>query len=235
MMDRTFIDNIDLVVFAGGIGRRMSSLTAETNKVLLPYRNEPIIDQALRPFLDLGFRHLTFLTSCFAEQVEDHVRGTIGDDVNVKFIRGDINLNSRVKQVVARNGKGFVTLHGNIILNKESILEFLGRLSNYTGDFLALSSGNEENFASGHPFTFTSREMRLCSLGKPETSLDELRCLVGLNYMSVNAVGEIDGLEQSRVPEDLLIEQLVEFEEVITNHKVKHFENEQDMINDDEM
>ncbi len=219
-----------LVVFAGGNGERMLPKTKNTNKVLLEYYSKPIIQHCLTPFIKLGIKDIIVLTSYMAVEVEKTVSNFEFPHVEYSFIRGDINLNSRIRRVdVNEEDKGVLTVHGNIIISEEIVSIFLNSLDNYRGDFLLLSSETTENFHMGHPFVFEEFGKKKCVLGYPKNPINNLKCCIGLNYMSYKSVNLIKSNLGYSIPEDLIINQDVDFETVNTDKAIKHFENVSDL------
>lgn len=60
------------VIMAGGEGRRLRPLTAETPKPMLPVGNRPLLENTVSLLVSHGFRHL-FLSICYlGDQIESH-------------------------------------------------------------------------------------------------------------------------------------------------------------------
>lgn len=219
-----------LVVFAGGSGRRMLPLTSETNKVLLKYRGSTILMWCLKPFFELGFKNITLLTSHYAENVEAYAKENFPDNTQLNFIKGELSINSRIRKILPIPEEGLITLHGNIVLKQRTVTSFIKKIETFNGDFLLLTSKRKENFFSGHPYCFEKNGIKKCQLGFPNEKQENLRCCIGLNYMSKNTLKLIQELPDCFVPENLLVQELIDFEELNTNALVKHFEKPKDLI-----
>ena len=59
-------------IFAGGYGKRLSSITSDMPKVLLPLKNDfLILDRQLLYFKNAGIREVYLLTGYIAEKIEN--------------------------------------------------------------------------------------------------------------------------------------------------------------------
>ncbi len=61
------------VIMAGGEGRRLRPLTAETPKPMLPVGDRPLLENTLALLVAHGFRHLFLAVNYLADQIEQHV------------------------------------------------------------------------------------------------------------------------------------------------------------------
>lgn len=61
-----------VVVMAGGAGKRLRPLTANTPKPMLRLGDKPILEHVLEQMVAAGFTHFTFTVNYLAEQIERH-------------------------------------------------------------------------------------------------------------------------------------------------------------------
>ena len=69
-----FIPNTDVVILAGGYGKRLHPITKKIPKTLVTINNKKIIDIILENiFLKMGFQNFTFLTHHFHSKIKNHL------------------------------------------------------------------------------------------------------------------------------------------------------------------
>jgi dTDP-glucose pyrophosphorylase len=80
------VENVWVVLMAGGEGRRLQPLTADTPKPLLPVGGQPLIESLVRRFADQGFRRVFLSVNYRAEQFEAHFGDGSAFGVSVDYL-----------------------------------------------------------------------------------------------------------------------------------------------------
>lgn len=62
----------EVVLMAGGLGRRLKNLTQNTPKPLLSIGGKPILETIIESFMEAGFHHFTISLGYLAEKIVDH-------------------------------------------------------------------------------------------------------------------------------------------------------------------
>ncbi|MFA7431447.1 MAG: nucleotidyltransferase family protein [Rhodospirillaceae bacterium] len=68
------LNDIDVVVLAGGLGTRLRSVLPDAPKVLAPVRGRPFLDHLLDALAARGFRRAVLSIGYKADMVEEHLR-----------------------------------------------------------------------------------------------------------------------------------------------------------------
>jgi D-glycero-alpha-D-manno-heptose 1-phosphate guanylyltransferase len=85
------LSRIDVVVLAGGLGKRLKAKTGETPKVLAAINGIPFLDILLKNISDQGFRRVILCTGYKADEIESHYqRSTLG--LKIEFSREETPL-----------------------------------------------------------------------------------------------------------------------------------------------
>ncbi|MBT3766297.1 MAG: NTP transferase domain-containing protein [Rhodospirillales bacterium] len=79
----TPLQDIDVVILAGGLGTRIADTLGDTPKVLAPINGRPFLDHLLHHLRDFGFSHFHLSLGHLADKVIDHltVNGRAPSDV----------------------------------------------------------------------------------------------------------------------------------------------------------
>jgi dTDP-glucose pyrophosphorylase len=77
---------VSAVVMAGGFGRRLSPLTDDLPKPLLPVGARPILDYVLSHLSDAGIRDVTIATHYRGEQIREHCKDGSPWSVNIQYV-----------------------------------------------------------------------------------------------------------------------------------------------------
>jgi dTDP-glucose pyrophosphorylase len=77
---------VSAVVMAGGFGRRLSPLTDEVPKPLLPVGSKPILDHVISHLASAGIRNVTIATHYRGELIRDHCKDGSPWDVNIQYV-----------------------------------------------------------------------------------------------------------------------------------------------------
>jgi dTDP-glucose pyrophosphorylase len=89
LFDEQPLDDILIVLMAGGEGRRLQPLTADTPKPLLPVGGQPVIETLVRRFEEQGFRRIFLSVNYRAEQFEGHFGDGSAFGVSVSYLHED--------------------------------------------------------------------------------------------------------------------------------------------------
>lgn len=76
-------NNIPIVLMAGGLGRRLSPLTENCPKPLLPLGNKPILEHIILRFKEQGFKRFYISINYLGHMIEDYFGS--GDSLGVKI------------------------------------------------------------------------------------------------------------------------------------------------------
>lgn len=77
------LDDVAVVVMAGGLGSRLGELTQTTPKPLLEVDGEPILEKIVKRFRDEGLENFIFCVNYKADMIRDYFQD--GDDLGVKI------------------------------------------------------------------------------------------------------------------------------------------------------
>jgi len=78
---------IDAVIMAGGMGKRLMPLTANTPKPLLKVNNKPIVEYNIDRLKDFGVRNITLSVKYLGEQIEDYFGNGSNKALNINYVR----------------------------------------------------------------------------------------------------------------------------------------------------
>ncbi|MBT4770495.1 MAG: NTP transferase domain-containing protein, partial [Rhodospirillaceae bacterium] len=67
------LENIDVVILAGGLGTRVSSILKDTPKVLAPIDGRPYLEHLIDRLTGFGARRILLLIGHLADAVKTHV------------------------------------------------------------------------------------------------------------------------------------------------------------------
>lgn len=76
-----------VVVMAGGAGRRLRPLTANTPKPMLRLGDKPILEHLIEQMAAAGFSHFTFTVNYLAEQIKRHFRDGSRWNVEISYVQ----------------------------------------------------------------------------------------------------------------------------------------------------
>lgn len=85
------LQDIDVVVLAGGLGKRLRSQTGDTPKVLAQVNGIPFLDLLLSNVASQGFRRVILCTGYKAEEIEAHYRRS-SLNLDIEFSREEVPL-----------------------------------------------------------------------------------------------------------------------------------------------
>jgi len=113
-----------VMVFAGGLGRRMGS--SSPPKALLPLAGEVLIDRCISLFVKAGFRDFVFLLGHAHEEVASHVgdgtrygiRASFSVDPKENYGRGKSLIHALEGRKADRTRRGVVTFPDDVFLDE---------------------------------------------------------------------------------------------------------------------
>lgn len=76
-----------VVIMAGGLGERLSELTAKTPKPMLKVGDKPILETILTRYAAQGFRNFYLAVNYKAEQIEEHFGDGSSRGLNIRYLR----------------------------------------------------------------------------------------------------------------------------------------------------
>lgn len=77
------LDNVAVVVMAGGLGSRLGDLTKEKPKPMLDIDGEPILKKIVKKYRDDGLKNFIFCVNYKADMIRDYFGA--GDDLGIKI------------------------------------------------------------------------------------------------------------------------------------------------------
>lgn len=86
---RPAIMDSPIVIMAGGYGKRLMPLTANTPKPLLPIGDKPLLGHTLDQIIDNGFQTTYVTTHYLAEQIEEFVQTYNDTELSVHLVQED--------------------------------------------------------------------------------------------------------------------------------------------------
>lgn len=96
------LKDIDVVVLAGGLGKRLRSQTGDTPKVLAQVNGVPFLDLLLANLASQGFQRVILCTGYKAEEIEAHYRAS-PLKLHIEFSREEIPLGTGGAFKLAQN------------------------------------------------------------------------------------------------------------------------------------
>ena len=86
LFEKESVDDIWIVLMAGGEGRRLQPLTEDTPKPLLPVGGQPLIESLVRRFESQGFRRIFLSVNYRAEQFQRHFGDGSAFGVSIAYL-----------------------------------------------------------------------------------------------------------------------------------------------------
>lgn len=120
------------VVMAGGFGRRLGELTAETPKPMLPVGDRPLLERIIGQLRDAGIRHVNLTTHYRADAIASHFGSGAGYGVEIEYVPEERPLGTA-------GALGLVEAEGPILVMNGDILTRV--------DFRAMHRFHDENEA----------------------------------------------------------------------------------------
>jgi len=113
------IENIDVVILAGGLGSRLRSKVSDRSKVLAEVNGRPFIYYLLDQLCDTGFNRVILCTGYMAEELEDYL-GTRYRNINIDYSREKTPLGTGG---AVRNAEKILKNNSIIVMNGDSFVD----------------------------------------------------------------------------------------------------------------
>lgn len=117
-----------VVVMAGGVGKRLRPLTANTPKPMLRLGDKPILEHVLEQMVAAGFTHFSFTVNYLAEQIERHFGDGSRWSAEIEYVREPRPLGTAgALGLIKRPGtKPLLVLNGDILTKVDfpALLDF---------------------------------------------------------------------------------------------------------------
>src|SRR5262249_45672420 len=117
-----------VVLMAGGLGSRLSPLTADTPKPMLRVGGRPILGTILLPFKEYGFRPFVIAMHSLGDQIIDYFGDGGRFDAEIPYLREPQPLGTAgaLALLAERPAEPFFVMNGDLLtkLNFASLLAF---------------------------------------------------------------------------------------------------------------
>lgn len=118
----------NIVIMAGGKGKRLGKLTKNCPKPMLKVKNKPILEIIIEQCIKFGFENFYFSVNYLRKQIEDYFENGHKWDVNIRYLIEDKPLGTAgsLKLLSINNDKPLIVLNGDVLtkVDFESILQF---------------------------------------------------------------------------------------------------------------
>ena len=113
--------DIPVVLMAGGEGRRLRPLTAETPKPLLELGSKPILEHILQRFLNQGFRRFYISVNYLGHLIEEYFGDGSNWDAAIEYLREDQQLGTAgaLSLLPNRAGDPVIVMNGDLITDAD--------------------------------------------------------------------------------------------------------------------
>lgn len=106
----------EAVIMAGGFGKRLYPLTAETPKPMLHVGDRPLLQHTIESLRDSGIADVNITTHFAAEKIRDHFGDGTNFGVNVNYVAEDKPLGTAGALTMLRHKKNrFLVVNGDIL------------------------------------------------------------------------------------------------------------------------
>lgn len=121
---------IDVVVMAGGEGRRLRPMTESIPKPLLPVGNKPILEHNIDRLINFGIEDFWISVRYLGEKIETYFKDGAAKGVKINYIREDKALGTigAVKQILEFRNEHVLIINSDILTNidyQNFYMEFL--------------------------------------------------------------------------------------------------------------
>jgi dTDP-glucose pyrophosphorylase len=117
-----------VILMAGGCGKRLSPLTDDCPKPMLHIGGSPILETALRSFIDHGFRNFSISVNYRAEQICNYFDDGARWGVKIEYLRESQSLGTAgaLSLLERRPTLPFILMNGDILskVNLTNLLDF---------------------------------------------------------------------------------------------------------------
>ena len=166
------------VILAAGKGTRMGGLTDELPKPMLLVEGRPILEHIVTGLREAGITEFCIITGWKAEVIENHFRDGAGLQVNITYVRQEVQDGTGKAPELAKDFVGntpFLLTYGDILVRPETYQQMLDRWGEWDYSGLVTVTGSEDVTKGG--LFFFDQEFHLHQLvEKPsDPQLDALR------------------------------------------------------------
>ena len=122
---------LDVVIMAGGFGKRLLPFTENTPKPLLKLDNKPIIEHNIDNFIDYGITDFHITISYLANQITEYLKDGSDKKISINYVREEVPLGTIGSLSLIENFK-----HDHILIYNADLLTNLDFEAFYQ-DFVA--------------------------------------------------------------------------------------------------
>ena len=112
------VEDVTVVIMAGGLGTRLRPLTNDTPKPLLPLAGKPIVERTIEALRDQGFRRFVLTLNYLGEKIEQHFGDGSHLDVSIDYVWETAALGTAgALSLLDRDGLGgtLLVLNGDVV------------------------------------------------------------------------------------------------------------------------
>ncbi|EAU40995.1 Nucleotidyl transferase [Fulvimarina pelagi HTCC2506] len=136
LFDVAFLDDFstlqsretEVILMAGGLGKRLRPLTETMPKPMLPVGGRPLLEIILRNFTDQGFRNFTICLNYMANVVRDYFGDGSAFDSSITYVQEEEALGTAgaLTLLPERPSRPFIIMNGDLLttLHFESVIRF---------------------------------------------------------------------------------------------------------------
>ena len=111
---------IKVAILAGGLGKRLGSLTLDTPKSMIKINNKPFIEWQLNLLSKKGVREVVFCTSHYSQIIKDYVEDGKRFNIEVKYSDDgpdQLGTGGAIKNAIDILGDSFMVMYGDSYLD----------------------------------------------------------------------------------------------------------------------
>ncbi len=120
--------NFDVVIMAGGFGKRLHPLTATIPKPMLQLGTKPILGHIIEDFISQGFKKFYISTHYKSEVIKDHFKNGQQLGVNIEYIEEDEPMGTAGVLYFLKDKlrSPFIIMNGDLLvkINFRSLIDF---------------------------------------------------------------------------------------------------------------
>lgn len=117
-----------IVLMAGGLGSRLSPLTDECPKPMLPVGNRPLLQTIIESFIEYGFHRFFLSVNYMADLVEDYFRDGSEWGIKIEYLRENERLGTAgaLSLIPEREHEPLIVMNGDVLtkVNFQRLLDF---------------------------------------------------------------------------------------------------------------
>ena len=111
---------IKVAILAGGLGKRLGSLTLDTPKSMIKINNKPFIEWQLNLLSKKGVREVVFCTSHYSQIIKDYVEDGKRFNIEVKYSDDgpdQLGTGGAIRNAIDILGDSFMVMYGDSYLD----------------------------------------------------------------------------------------------------------------------